>query len=373
MFYIIPEATVNLLSVSRIVDIGYSVIFDKEGRHIRDEDGAIMEVLDLSHLIVFGCPPMAHIPKALRQKWDAKSRKLISVSYCDNTKGYRRIDPKAHKITARREVVFLKPTDTTEIKISAKNNPKPTSNQLKGNVTEAVTELSQNQPLENNITNKTSSELEEEVSSEIETQTIERRYSLRKREQVEFPDFIMYKAVNPNQKDEIVPASSFEGLRTAFGDSVLSLSSVSYRFRKFKRRRNSLNDEPQPGRPAEAVREENIGAVDRIVREGQNATHREIQQEVGIGSTALNTISHQHLKKPLYLVFKAEIESRENTMATDKMLEMFPLITPIEIPTPENEQLKHYPKIWQNSLLYAEGLKNARRRLRDSRSNQTGM
>lgn len=85
---------------------------------------------------------------------------------------------------------------------------------------------------------------------------------------------------------------SFESLRTEFGDSAPSLSSVSYWFRKFKRRRNSLNVGSQPGRPAEAVCEENIGAFDRIIRERRNVTHREIQQEVRTGSAASNTILH---------------------------------------------------------------------------------
>ncbi|KAF2886514.1 hypothetical protein ILUMI_19659, partial [Ignelater luminosus] len=67
-------------------------------------------------------------------------------------------------------------------------------------------------------------------------------------------------------------------------------------FRECKREKNSLNDEPRIGRPAEAVCVENVGAVDRIIRERRNVTHREIQQEAGIGSAALNIICLQHLK-----------------------------------------------------------------------------
>jgi len=42
----------------------------------------------LKHLKIFGCIVMAHIPKEKRNKWDAKSKKLLFVGYDENVKGY---------------------------------------------------------------------------------------------------------------------------------------------------------------------------------------------------------------------------------------------------------------------------------------------
>lgn len=65
---------------------------------------------DLSHLRIFGCKAMVHIPKECRQKLDKKSRELIFVGYSDSTKGYRFIDPKSKQAIMSRDVVFLEAT-----------------------------------------------------------------------------------------------------------------------------------------------------------------------------------------------------------------------------------------------------------------------
>lgn len=62
---------------------------------------------DLSHLRVFGCTAMVHVPKELRKKLDSKSREMIFVGYCEDTKGYRLIHPVTRKLTKSRNVVFL--------------------------------------------------------------------------------------------------------------------------------------------------------------------------------------------------------------------------------------------------------------------------
>lgn len=64
-------------------------------------------VPDLSHLRVFGCKAMVHIPKQRRRKLDPKSRELIFVGYSQETKGYRFIDPVTKKLIKSRDVVFL--------------------------------------------------------------------------------------------------------------------------------------------------------------------------------------------------------------------------------------------------------------------------
>lgn len=76
---------------------------------------------------------------------------------------------------------------------------------------------------------------------------------------------------------------SHQNLMAAFDDNSPSLSTISYWFREFKRGRSTLEDEPRPGRPAVAVCAENIIATEKLIKEKRNITHREIQDELGIG------------------------------------------------------------------------------------------
>lgn len=50
---------------------------------------------------------MSHISKQKRQKWDPKSEKLTFIGYCENTKGYRLIQPITKVMTIARDVVLL--------------------------------------------------------------------------------------------------------------------------------------------------------------------------------------------------------------------------------------------------------------------------
>lgn len=62
---------------------------------------------NLAHLRIFGCQAMAHVPDELRQKWDAKSERLIFVGYGENKKGYRLLNPNTNKVIYSRDVVFF--------------------------------------------------------------------------------------------------------------------------------------------------------------------------------------------------------------------------------------------------------------------------
>ncbi|GBP03897.1 Retrovirus-related Pol polyprotein from transposon TNT 1-94 [Eumeta japonica] len=62
---------------------------------------------NLSHMKIFGSEAMVHVPSVKRQKWDKKSVKMILVGYCENSKGYRFMDPRSHKVIKTRDVVFM--------------------------------------------------------------------------------------------------------------------------------------------------------------------------------------------------------------------------------------------------------------------------
>ncbi|GBP85343.1 Retrovirus-related Pol polyprotein from transposon TNT 1-94, partial [Eumeta japonica] len=64
---------------------------------------------------------MMHIPKEKLKKWDSKSCKMIFVGYCEDSKGYRLLDPKTKTVTKSRDVVFLEnsiKTDTVPVTLS---------------------------------------------------------------------------------------------------------------------------------------------------------------------------------------------------------------------------------------------------------------
>lgn len=63
---------------------------------------------DLSHLRVFGCIAMAHIPKEKRKKLDVKSTQCIFVGYGNESKGYRLFNEETGKIVTARDVVLLR-------------------------------------------------------------------------------------------------------------------------------------------------------------------------------------------------------------------------------------------------------------------------
>lgn len=61
----------------------------------------------LTHLKTFGCRAYAHVPKELRQKLDPKGEELLFVGYCEDSKGYRLMDPETKKVTRSCDVIFL--------------------------------------------------------------------------------------------------------------------------------------------------------------------------------------------------------------------------------------------------------------------------
>lgn len=67
---------------------------------------------NVSHMKIFGCEAMFHLPKPKRKKLDPKSIKLTFVGYCNNTKGYRFIKPCTRnvRVIISRDAVFVEST-----------------------------------------------------------------------------------------------------------------------------------------------------------------------------------------------------------------------------------------------------------------------
>ena len=75
-------------------------------------------------------------------------------------------------------------------------------------------------------------------------------------------------------KSGLNQAQSLERLAQVFGDLITSHATVFNWFAEFKRGRTSLEDEEMSGRLSTAVTEDNIDAVEKMVREDAHVTYR---------------------------------------------------------------------------------------------------
>ena len=96
-------------------------------------------------------------------------------------------------------------------------------------------------------------------------------------------------------KKSLSAEESHTSLVRVFGESAPSRATVGNWFREFSRGRESLEDEPRSGRPVTAVTRENIDATRRMIEEDPHITFSYIEGTLNIGSTAAQTIVHEHL------------------------------------------------------------------------------
>ena len=87
-----------------------------------------------------------------------------------------------------------------------------------------------------------------------------------------------------------------ELLTQAFGDLAPSRATVFRGFTEFKMGRTSLKDEERSGRPTSVVTEENISAVEALIKDDSRRTYKDIEGALGNSSPSASTILHQHLR-----------------------------------------------------------------------------
>ena len=90
-------------------------------------------------------------------------------------------------------------------------------------------------------------------------------------------------------------SQTLERLTQKFGDLAHSRATVFRWFAEFKRRRTSLKDE-RSGRPTSVVTEENISAVETVIKEDPRRIYKDIEGALEISSPSVSTILHQHLR-----------------------------------------------------------------------------
>jgi [histone H3]-lysine36 N-dimethyltransferase SETMAR len=91
------------------------------------------------------------------------------------------------------------------------------------------------------------------------------------------------------------PVETFEMLYRVYGQDTSSRATVFRWHRRFKQRRESVNDNDRTGRPATARTDVNIKAVQDTVRKDRRQTVREIAEIVGISYGTCQAILTENL------------------------------------------------------------------------------
>jgi len=96
-------------------------------------------------------------------------------------------------------------------------------------------------------------------------------------------DFLARKAVKLIQK--------------AYGDAALSRTTTFEWHKRFREGRESAKDDERSNRPTRSRTDDNIAAVDKMVKEDRNVTSRLIADRLGIPKTVVLRVLREDLKK----------------------------------------------------------------------------
>ena len=80
-----------------------------------------------------------------------------------------------------------------------------------------------------------------------------------------------------------------------YGDSSSKYSTVAKWSAEFKRGRDSLEDDPRPGRPTDVISQEMNDRVERLLLNNRWIKVAELASECGISNGSVYTIIHEHL------------------------------------------------------------------------------
>ena len=83
--------------------------------------------------------------------------------------------------------------------------------------------------------------------------------------------------------------------RSTFGDEAPSYAIVKRWYHEFNRGRHVLTDEFRKDRPKSVVGSQNINSVQKLIMQDRQVTYYEIEATLGISSTSVYKILHEHL------------------------------------------------------------------------------
>ena len=116
----------------------------------------------------------------------------------------------------------------------------------------------------------------------------------------------------------------YRRMADVYGDSSLKYSIVAKWSAEFKRGRDSLEDDPRPGRPADIVSQEMIDRVERLVLNNHRINVAELASEYGISNGSVYTIIHEHLGmskvSPRWVPRNLNIQDRQQRVESSQEL-----------------------------------------------------
>jgi len=153
---------------------------------------------DVSHLRIFGSQAFLHVPNQQRKKLDSKTKQMILVGYCEDSKTYRLMNPEEYsgKVCKGRDVDFIEIPDKSCQRIEDDEIQKdieinPLYKQEDETQEEKIPENKEKETQEQNISHEESLEWEDTQNTTDNVQE-DRRYPLRTRKPKEFPNMITY-------------------------------------------------------------------------------------------------------------------------------------------------------------------------------------
>ena len=98
-------------------------------------------------------------------------------------------------------------------------------------------------------------------------------------------------------KVDFSATKTVELIQKAYGDAALSRTTIFEWHKRFREGRESMKEDERSGRPTTSRTDDNIAAVDRMVKEDRNVTSRLIADTLGIPKTVVLRILREDLKK----------------------------------------------------------------------------
>lgn len=196
--------------------------------------------VNLKHLRVFGSRAYVHIPKQLRTKWDSKSKEMIFVGFCEDSKAYRLMDKNnpLGKIQKARDVVFIETKETQSNSESLEESTSDTNleifQQKQPNVEAERLEKSRKESLDESQ-EESEDEFIDAADKTFEFEDQESRYPKRERKKREFPDMILYQAISKTTMD-------FSGIEPSTIEEALNGENKEEWKRAMKKELNSLQE-----------------------------------------------------------------------------------------------------------------------------------
>ena len=136
-----------------------------------------------------------------------------------------------------------------------------------------------------------------------------------------------------------------ELIQKAYGGAVSSRTTIFEWHKRFREGRESVKDDERSGRPTTSRTDDNIAAVDNMVKEDGNVTSRLIADTLGIPKTVVLRILREDLKKQkLCSRFIPHARSNNSTVSdskTSRNIEppstLARFVSPRLLPVPEGE------------------------------------